>query len=60
LRKHAAPRNPAILLKARRIARLSSCGGWFVILPLPDVSKEIFQARDAAEMGRLNVNRRVE
>jgi hypothetical protein len=57
LRKHAAPRNPVISLKARRIARLSPCGGWCVIMPLPEVSEEIFQARHAAETGRLNENR---
>jgi hypothetical protein len=57
---HTQPRNPAIRLEPRRAVRPSPCGGWFVIMPIVDAAKEIFRARHATGMGRLNINRRAE
>jgi hypothetical protein len=56
-RKQASPRNPIIRLQPRRATRLSPCGRWFVITPLPTAAQEPFQARHAIEMGRLNMPR---
>jgi hypothetical protein len=41
LRKRVTPRNPVIRLDPRRVARLSPCGGWFVIMPLQESPRKL-------------------